>query len=171
MEENPMREIRIEKVTLNMGCGTDKDKLERGKKLFETISGQKPLVTITRKRTTFGITKGKPIGVKVTMRKEKTKKFLAAALSAIDNELKEEQINDDNFSIGIKEYIDLPDVQYDPEVGILGFDVSVTLERPGFRVKRKKSGRAKISKKHKITKNETIEWLVKNFGVKIVGRI
>lgn len=171
MEKNPMREIRIEKVTLNMGCGTDKDKLERGKKLFEMLSGQKPLVTVTRKRTTFGMARRKPVGVKVTLRKEKAKKFLRYVLSAVDNELREEQISNDNFSIGVKEYIDLPNVQYDPDVGILGFDVSVTLERPGFRVKRKKIKKSKINKKHKITKGETIDWLKKNFGVKLIENV
>jgi len=168
MTENIMREIKIEKITLNMGCGTDKNKLDRAKKLLEMLSGQKILTTLSRKRSTFGVTKGKPIGVKVTLRKERALKFLRGALSAVDNELKESQIDNGNFSIGIKEYIDLPDVQYDPEVGIMGLDVCVTLERPGFRVMRKKIKQSKISKKHKITKVETIEWLKNKFGVKIV---
>jgi len=167
MKENPMREIRIEKITLNIGCGTDKNKLERAKRLLETLSEQKVLTTLSRKRSTFGVTKRKPIGVKVTLRKENAKKFLRNVLSAVDNELKESQINDGNFSVGIKEYIDLPDVQYDPEVGIIGLDVCVTLERPGFRVMRKKIKKSEVGKKHKISKVETIEWLKKNFGVKI----
>jgi len=168
MTENIMREIKIEKITLNMGCGTDKNKLDRAKKLLEILSGQKVFTTLSRKRSTFGVAKGKPIGVKVTLRKERALKFLRGALSAVDNELKESQIDNGNFSIGIKEYIDLPDVQYDPEVGIMGLDVCVTLERPGFRVMRKKIKQSKISKKHKITKVETIEWLKNKFGVKIV---
>ncbi len=170
MKENPMREIRIEKVTLNMGCAGDKNKIERAKKLLEKISNQKPIVTRTMKRTSFGMARKKPIGVKVTLRKEKAEKFLKDVLSAVDNELKESQINDDNFSIGIKEYIDLPNLEYDPDVGIVGMDVSVTLERPGFKVKRRKIKRSKIGKKHLISKSETIEWLKKNFGVKISGR-
>ena len=168
MTKNPMREIRIEKVTLNIGCGTDKNKLERSKKLLEMLSGQKVLTTLSRKRSTFGVARRKPIGVKVTLRKEKTIKFLRNVLSAVDNELKESQINDGNFSIGIKEYIDLPDVQYDPEVGIIGLDISVTLERPGFRVMKRKIKKSRIGKKHKISKVETMDWLKKNFGVKIV---
>lgn len=168
MAENIMREIRIEKVTLNMGCAGDKNKLDRAKKLLEILSKQKILTTLSKKRSTFGLTKGKPVGVKVTLRKEKAVKFLKDALLAVENEIKESQVSDGNFSIGIKEYIDLPDVQYDPEVGIVGFDVCVTLERPGFRVMKKKIRQSKINKKHKITKDETIEWLKKNFGVKIV---
>ena len=168
MEENPMREIRVEKVTLNIGCGNDADKLKRAEKLISTISGQKPLITITKNRTTFGMIKRKPIGIKVTLRKEKAMKFLIGALSTIDKELKEKQINDGNFSFGIKEYIDLPNTNYDPEVGMMGLDVCVTLERPGFRIKRKLRT-SKIGKKHLITKNETIEWLRKNLEVNVIG--
>jgi len=127
------------------------------------------LITRTKRRTTFGMARKKPIGVKVTLRGEKAEKFLRDALKAVNNELKESQINPGNFSFGIKEYIDLPNVKYDPEIGILGMDVCVTLERPGYRVKRRKIKRAKIGKKHLITKDETIEWLKEKFGVKIVG--
>jgi len=164
-----MREIRIEKVTLNMGCAGDKNKLERAVKLLEKITGQKPIITRTRKRTTFGMAKKKPIGVKVTLRKEKAEKCLRDVLSAKDNEINENQINDDNFSIGIKECIDLPNVEYDPDIGIMGMDVSVTLERPGFRIKRRKIKRSKVGKKHLISKIEIIEWLKKNYGVKMSG--
>ena len=163
-----MREIRVEKVTLNIGCGPDADKLKRAEKLINTISGQKSLITLTRGRTTFGMPKRNPIGVKVTLRKEKAVKFLIGALSAIDKELKERQINDGEFSFGIKEYIDLPNVNYDPEVGMMGMDICVTLERPGFRIKRK-SKKSKVGKKHLITKSETIEWLKKNFEVNVIG--
>jgi len=169
MKENPMREIRIEKVTLNIGCGSDQDKLKRAQKLLQTISEQKPLITRTRKRTTFGMPQKKAIGVKVTLRKDKAVNFLKDALQAVDNELKDKQINGDNFSIGIKEYIDLPKANYDPDVGIIGMDVCVTLERPGYRVKKRKNKKSKIGKKHLITKNETIEWLKNKFGVNVVG--
>ena len=168
MNENPMREIRIEKVTLNIGCGNDQDKLKRAEKLLQVLTGQKPLITRTKRRTTFGMARKKPIGVKVTLIKKKAEDFLRDALQAIDNELKEKQINDGNFSFGLKEYIDLPKAKYDPEIGILGMDICVTLERPGFRVKRRRIRRAKIGKKHLITKVETMKWLEEKFGVKFV---
>jgi len=166
---NPMREIRIEKVTLNIGCGSDTQKLERAKKFLETVTGQKPLITRTHKRTSFGMARKKPIGVKLTLRKEKAEKFLKDALEAVNNKLKQKQINAGIFSFGIKESIDLPNVKYDPDIGILGLDVCVTLERPGFRVKKRKIRQDKIGKKHLITKQETIDWLKKNFEVDIIG--
>ena len=166
---NPMREIRIEKVVLNIGCGGDLQKIERAEKLLKKITGrEKVLITKSRKRSTFGIAKGKPIGVKVTLRKKDAEEFLKRAFSAIDNRLKASFFDEEgNFSFGIKEYIDLPGIKYDPSIGMLGLDVCVTLERPGFRIKRRKIQRRKIPKEHRISKKEAMEWVKKKFGVEI----
>jgi large subunit ribosomal protein L5 len=164
---NKMREIKIEKVTVNVGCGGDLDKIERAKKLLELLTGQKPVVTISRKRSTFGIAKGKPVGVKVTLRKKKAEEFLQKVLEAKKYTIKSSQISNGTFSIGITEYIELPGVKYQHEIGTLGFDVCVTLERPGYRVKRVKVKKAKIGKKHIINKEDVIEWLKKR-GVNVI---
>lgn len=166
---NPMKQIRIEKVTLNVGCGGDLAKIEKAKKMLEKITGKKPVVTLSRKRSTFGIAKGKPVGVKVTLRKRDAYEFFKKVLEAIDKTIKKSQLdNDGNINIGIKEYIDLPGIKYDPSIGILGFDVAVTLERPGYRIKRRKVKKGKIGKRHKINKEEVVEWLKKEFGVNVV---
>jgi large subunit ribosomal protein L5 len=163
-----MQEIRIEKVTLNVGCAGDLQKIERAKKLLEKLTGQKPVITKSRKRSTFGIAKGKPVGVKVTLRKEKALNFLKLVLQAV-GKLKVSQFDENgNLNIGIKEYIDLPGVKYSHEIGMLGFDVAVTLERPGFRIKRRKRMRRKIPSKVKIKKDEAIKWFREKFGVSIV---
>ena len=151
-----------------MGCGGDKLKIEKAQKFLEKIVDQKPVVTLTHKRTTFGTAKRKPMGVMVTLRKEKAKKILKDTFEAVDKKLKTKQINDGNFSFGVKESIDLPNIKYDPDIGIVGLDVCVTLERPGFRVKRRTVKQAKIGKKHLITKEQTIEWL-KEWGVAVDG--
>jgi len=164
---NKMREIRIEKVTVNVGCGGDLDKIERAKKLLEWLTGQKPIVTLSKKRSTFGIAKGKPVGVKVTLRKKKAEEFLQKVFQAKKNMIRASQISNEGFSIGIGEYIELPGIKYQHEIGSLGFDVCVTLERAGFRVKRRKVKKAKIGKKHIINKEEVIEWL-KERGVNVV---
>jgi large subunit ribosomal protein L5 len=164
---NKMREIKIEKVTVNVGCGGDLDKIERAKKLLELLTGQKPVVTISRKRSTFGIAKGKPVGVKITLRKKKAEEFLQKVLEAKKYTIKSSQISNGTFSIGVAEYIELPGVKYQHEIGTLGFDVCVTLERPGYRVKRVKVKKAKIGKKHIINKEDVIEWLKKR-GVNVI---
>lgn len=164
---HPMKEIRLEKVTLNIGCAEDKEKLARAEKLLAKLVKNKPVITKTHKRNTFGLAKGRPIGVKITLRGNDAEKLLRDVLKSVDNKVRTSQISEGNFSIGVKEYIDLPNVDYDPDIGIIGFDFTVTLERPGFRVKRRRLRKAKIGKSHIITKQETIEWL-KKMGVNVV---
>jgi len=157
-----MRQVRIEKVTLNIGCGDDKQKIEKAQKLLEKLTESKPVITASKRRSTFGIAKGKPLGVKVTLRKGKADNFFNSVLKSVDNKIKESQIDKDgNMSFGVKEYIDLPNVRYSPEIGMLGMDVAVTLERPGYHVKKRRVRKAIIGKKHKIYKEDTINWLKK----------
>jgi len=165
---NPMRKIRIEKLTINIGCGESGEKLERAKKLLKNLTNKKIAITHTHRRTTFGVAKGRPIGCKVTLRKKDAEGFLKKFLDAVDNKLSESVFDyQGNFSFGIKEHIDIPGVRYDPDIGIFGMDVCVTLERPGFRVKKKRLSH-KICKKHLITPEEAKEWVAKNYGVEII---
>jgi len=164
---NKMREIRLEKVTINISSAVDKEKLARAEKLLNKLTGRKPIITKTHKRNTFGLAKGRPVGVMVTLRGNEAMQMLKDVLKANDNIIKMKQINDGNFSIGVKEYIDLPNVKYDPDIGIMGFDFCVTLARPGYRVKKRKIKKSKIGKSHLITKQETVDW-IKKLGVNVV---
>jgi len=165
---NPMKKIRIEKITVNIGCGESGEKIERAIKLLEYLTNRKVVITKTHRRTTFGMPKGRPIGCKVTLRGKDAEEFLERALGAIDKKLSRTGFDSSgNFSFGIKEHIDISGVRYDPEIGIFGMDISVTLERPGFRVKRKKLS-SKVGKKHLIKTEEAIEWVTKNYGVQII---
>ncbi len=164
---NPMRNIRIEKITVNIGAGDAGEKLEKAKKLLERLTNKKIVVTKTKKRTTFGAAKGRPIGLKVTLRGKDADEFLKKAFVAVDKKLSETVFDKQgNFSFGIKEHIDIPGVKYDPEIGIYGMDVSVTLERPGFTVKRKKIAHT-IGKNHLIKPREARDWVIKNYDVKV----
>ncbi len=166
---NQMRNIKIEKVTLNVGAGKDLNKLEKGAKLLKTITGIDPVKTITSKRIpSWGLRPGLPIGCKITLRKEKAVEILKRLIEAKDNLLKESQFDTNgNLAFGIHEYIDIPGMEYDPDIGIMGFEVCVTLERPGFRIKRRKLNKRKIRKNHSITKQEAIELMKKEFNMKI----
>jgi len=164
---NPMREIKIEKVTINIGCGESGEKLEKAKKLLSDLTSKKVVVTKTSSRTTFGMPKGRPIGCKVTLRGKDANEFLQRAFEAIDKKLAKNVFDPTgNFSFGVKEHIDIPGVGYDPDIGIFGMDVSVTLQRAGYNVKRKKIPH-KIGKKHQIKPEEAVDWVVKNYGVQI----
>src|SRR3989338_10969844 len=166
---NSMRQISIEKVTLNIGAGKDQAKLEKGMKLIGNITGYTPIKTFTKKRIQeWGLRPGLPIGCKLTLRKEKAMEILKRLLEAKDNVLQISNLdNEGNISFGIKEYIDVPGVKYDPDIGIMGFQVCITLKRKGFRVKRRAIKRAIIPKKHKISKQDAIDFMKNTFNMKI----
>ncbi|MBI2208692.1 50S ribosomal protein L5 [Candidatus Woesearchaeota archaeon] len=166
---NPMREISIEKVTLNIGAGKDQAKLEKGMKLINSIAGRQPVKTFTRKRIQeWGLRPGLPIGCKLTLRKGKATELLKRLLESKDNTLQQSNFDDEgNISFGINEYIDVPGVKYDPEIGIMGFQVCITLERNGFRIKKRALKRHTIPKKHRIRRNESIDFMKSNFNLKL----
>ncbi len=166
---NAGKNIRIEKVTINVGAGKNTDRLEKSIKLIESLAGMPPVKTYSKKRIpTWGLRPGLPIGCKLTLRKEKAKEMLKRLLRAKENKLMPEQFdNRGNVAFGIHEYIDIPDARYDPDIGILGFQVCVTLERPGFRVKKRRIRRGDIHKNHEIKKGEAIEFLKKEFDVNV----
>ncbi|MBM3303937.1 MAG: 50S ribosomal protein L5 [Candidatus Aenigmarchaeota archaeon] len=165
---NVMRSIRLEKLTINMSAGDAGPKLEKSQKIMEKIAGKKAVVTKTHKRTTFGMAKGRPIGAKATIRGEAAMELLKKLLKAKENRLKPSQFDSSgNFSFGIHEYFNIHDVKYDPDVGILGMDVCVSLERPGYRVKRRMIRPARIGAKHRITREDAMEWARKELGAVI----
>jgi len=166
---NMMKEIRIGKVTLNIGAGKDMAKLEKGVKLLKLVTGIDPVKTITQKRIpTWGLRPGLPIGCKITLRKQKAIDMLRRLLEAKDFIIKESQFDETgNLAFGIHEYIDVPGIEYEPEIGILGFEVCVTFERAGFRIKTRKIKKRKIKGNHKIKKQEVIDMMKKEFNLKI----
>ena len=161
-----MQEIKIDKVTLNIGCAGDEKKIEKAQKLLELLAEQKPVITKSKTRSTFGIPQGKPVGVKVTLRRQKAVEFLKRVLQAQDKVSMSQFDQQGNLNIGVKEYIDLPGIKYVHDIGMFGLDVAVTLKRAGYRVKERRVQKADISKTHKINKEDAIEWL-KQQGVKV----
>jgi large subunit ribosomal protein L5 len=157
----------VAKVTINIGCGEAGEKLERAKKLLEKLTGRKVVVTTTHGRTTFGMAKGRPIGIKITLRGKPAIDFVNKALESRDMKIPVRCFDKQgNFAFGVKEHIDLPGIRYDPDIGIFGMDVCVTLERPGFGVSRARIPH-KIGKEHRITATEASDWAVANLGVKV----
>src|SRR3989344_3518087 len=167
--QSKMREIKIEKITLNMGVGSPGDKLNKAKRLLENISSSKPVETKTMKRIpTWGLRPKLAIGCKVTVRGKKAEELLGRLLKTVDNKLKESNFDDfGNFSFGIKEYIDIPGVEYNPEYGLIGLEAAVTLERPGYRIK-KRLRKSRIPLRHKISKQEAMNFLREKFNVSVL---
>ncbi len=170
MKENPMRKIRIGKVTVNIGLKNTGEDVDKAYKLLERLTGKKPVKTMAKKNAkTFGIRPGLNIGVKVTLRGKDAVEFLRRIFESKSNLSIKSFDKQGNFSFGIEEYLNVPGMKYDPKIGIMGFDVCVTLERPGFSIKAKKI-KKEIGKNHRIIRDEAIEFVKQNFDIS-VGKI
>lgn len=169
-KSNPMLKPRLAKVTVNIGVGTSGERLQKAAKVLRELTGQEPSFR-RAKRTIkeFGIRKGEPIAVVVTLHRERAFSFLDKALEAVGRRVKASSFDDyGNVSFGITEHIMIPGVKYDPEVGIFGMDVAVSLERPGFRVMRRRIKRSTIPRRHRVSKIEAIVYFIKELNVKVI---
>ncbi len=128
---------RIEKITLNIGLGeavSDKKVIEHVVKDLASISGQKPVVTLARKSIAgFKIRDGWPIGCKVTLRRERMYEFLDRLISIAIPRIRDFRgLNHKsfdgrgNYSMGIKEQIIFPEIDYDKIDAIRGMDITIT---------------------------------------------
>lgn len=141
MEEHKYQSVmqvpRIEKITINMGLGealSDKKVIEHAVKDMTAISGQKPVVTVARKSIAgFKIRDGYPIGAKVTLRRERMYEFLdrlvAVAIPRIRDFRGISPKSFDgrgNYSMGVKEQIIFPEVDYDKIDAVRGMDITIT---------------------------------------------
>lgn len=161
--------VKIEKVVLNIG-GLD-DKLQKGEKLLKLISGMKPVKTKSRKRIpAFGVRPGLEIGCKVTIRKKDHSQLLKRLFAAINNTIREKQIHDNYVSFGIHEYIEIPGIEYQRDIGIMGFDITIVFTKPGKRVTLKKIKKGKFPKRQNVTKEEIIDYLKNNYNLEIKMR-
>ena len=168
--ENTMKKISIAKVVLNMGVGKSGEPIERAKRALQQISGQKPSPRNAKAtQRDWGVHKGEPIGVAVTVRKQPSIELIKRLLAAKGNQLKSSSFDDfGNISFGIKEHIDIPGVKYDPNVGILGLNISISLTRPGFNIRFRSKHKASIGDSHRITAEDAKEFLTREFGIQVI---
>ncbi len=170
-EACPMRRPYIAKVVVDI-CTGGGEPLKRAATILENLTGQKPVQSRAKQTIRdFGIRKKEPIAVRVTLRHQRAIDFLKRALQAKDNILLIKNWDEDgNFAFGIKEHIDIPGVKYDPELGIQGMNITVVIERPGFRVKRRRRRRAKVPWRHRMTPEESMVFMKREFGVEILEK-
>ncbi|ALP42518.1 MULTISPECIES: 50S ribosomal protein L5 [Aeromonas] len=132
-----MQVPRIEKITLNMGVGeaiADKKLLENAAADLAAISGQKPLITKARKSVAgFKIREGYPIGCKVTLRGERMWEFLERLISIAVPRVRDFRgLNAKsfdgrgNYSMGVREQIIFPEIDYDKVDRVRGLDITIT---------------------------------------------
>ncbi|MAH49454.1 50S ribosomal protein L5 [Candidatus Pacearchaeota archaeon] len=167
-QENGMRIVKLDKVVLNIG-GTE-DKLDKGFKLLQVLSGKKPVkVKAVKRIPAWNVRQGLEVGTKVTLRGKDAEDILKKLLPAIDNTLKEKQIQNNFFSFGIHEYIEIPGVEYIREVGIMGFEVTAVFARAGKSVEKKKIKKGK-AKRLVVTSKEIEIFMEQKFKTKILTK-
>lgn len=135
--KNPMDVPRIEKITLNMGVGegvSDKKVVEAARTDMEKIAGQKPVITLARKSVaSFKLREEAPIGCKVTLRKEHMYEFLDRLINIAVPRIRDFRgLNGKsfdgrgNYSMGVKEQIIFPEIDYEKIDKIRGMDITIT---------------------------------------------
>ncbi len=135
--KNKMEVPRITKITLNMGVGeavADKKVLENARGDMEKISGQRPVIRLSRKSVAgFKIRDGMPIGCKVTLRRERMYEFLDRLVNIAIPRIRDFRgLNpksfdrQGNYSLGVSEQIIFPEINYDEIDAIRGMDITIT---------------------------------------------
>lgn len=164
-----MRRINVHKVVINIGVGRSGEPLDKAKSALLELTNQKPAVRGAKKTVRdFGIHKGEPIGVVVTLRREPAIEFLKRIIAGKKNVLKASSFDDyGNISVGIHEHIDIPGTKYNPDIGIFGMDVNIVLNRPGYRIAKKSRKSAKIGKTHRINREDAVEFFKQEYGVEV----
>jgi large subunit ribosomal protein L5 len=167
---NPMVQPQIEKVTINIGVGEAGERLKKAESVLENITNHKPVQTIsTITNKEFGIRKRMPIGCKVTLRGKDAHDFLKKAWDTRENRIADYAFDEQgNLSFGIPDHTLFKDQKYNPDIGIFGMDISITMEKPGFRIKRRRVQQRKVPHKHQVSKEEAMDYISKTFDVKVI---
>ncbi|MCA1811711.1 MAG: 50S ribosomal protein L5 [Halobacteriales archaeon] len=167
---NPMMQPRIAKVTVNIGVGDGGEKLEKAERILAKLSGAKPMRTLGKEMNReLNVRVGAPIGVKVTLRGDLAEDFVRRALYSRKNKVYEYSFdNQGNLQFGVADYTNFEGERYDPELGVFGMDVAITLEKPGHRIKHRRLLARKVPMHHRVTREEAKAFLAAKFQIEVI---
>lgn len=161
----------IEKVTINIGVGEAGERLNKAGTVLKNLTNHKPIETLSKTTNKdWSLRKKMPIGCKVTLRGKDADEFLKEALITRENKMADYSFDDQgNLSFGIPDHTLFKSQKYDPNIGIFGMDVCITMKKPGFRVKNRRIAPNHIPKRHRINKEETINFFIETYKVEVIA--
>ena len=167
---NPMTQPQIQKVTVNIGVGEAGERLRKAESVLENITYHKPVQTLsTITNRELGLQKRMPIGCKVTLRGDEARDFLKKAWDTRENRIADYAFDEQgNLSFGIPDHTLFKDQKYNPDIGIFGMDVCITIEKPGYRIKKRRIQQRKIPHTHQVSKEEAMSFISKTFNVEVI---
>ncbi|MFO8078069.1 MAG: 50S ribosomal protein L5 [Thermoplasmatota archaeon] len=167
---HPLNKPVIEKITVNIGVGEAGERLKKAETVLQAITHQKPIQTLSKTTNKdFALRKRMPIGCKVTLRGASAHDFLKRALETRENKIADYSFDDQgNISFGVPDHTLFKDQKYNPDIGIFGMDISVTMGKPGYRIKRRRVQRRKIHRSHELKPEETMQFFSEAFQVEVV---
>ncbi len=168
--DHPMRKLKIAKVTVNLGVGQAGERLEKAEKVLAALSKRKVKRTLAKdSHRDWGTRQGQPIGVIVTLRGPDAIDFTKRALWTRNFRVPEWSVDrEGNLNFGIPDHTAFEGQKYNPDIGVFGMDVAVTVERPWFRVKRRAERPRPLPAHHRVTRDESKAYLKQVLGVEFV---